>query len=309
MGGQATGYHLEMENLSQLATESRNPATAQIDSLTTREMLEVISAEDVTIAAAVHAELPQIARAIDEIAARFGRGGHLIYMGAGTSGRLGVLDASECPPTFSVPPELVQGIIAGGDSALRLSSEKSEDSPEEGARDLAARKLSANDVVCGIAASGRTPYVLGGLEYAKKLGAFTIGLSCVPGSPLSLAADVAITPATGAEVVTGSTRMKAGTATKLVLNMLSTGTMICRGYVYGNLMVNVQATNRKLMDRGERIIAAATGCTQQRAAELLQEAGSVKTAIVMQQLQLARTDAEQRLAAHQGHLRNTLTEG
>jgi N-acetylmuramic acid 6-phosphate etherase len=208
-----------------------------------------------------------------------------------------------------VPPELVQGIIAGGDSALRLSSEKSEDSPEEGARDLAARKLSANDVVCGIAASGRTPYVLGGLEYAKKLGAFTIGLSCVPGSPLSLAADVAITPATGAEVVTGSTRMKAGTATKLVLNMLSTGTMICRGYVYGNLMVNVQATNRKLMDRGERIIAAATGCTQQRAAELLQEAGSVKTAIVMQQLQLARTDAEQRLAAHQGHLRNTLTEG
>jgi len=309
VGGQATGYHLEMENLSQLATEARNPATAQIDSLTTREMLEVISAEDVTIAAAVHAELPQIARAIDEIAARFGRGGHLIYMGAGTSGRLGVLDASECPPTFSVPPELVQGIIAGGDSALRLSSEKSEDSPEEGARDLAARKLSANDVVCGIAASGRTPYVLGGLEYAKKLGAFTIGLSCVPGSPLSLAADVAITPATGAEVVTGSTRMKAGTATKLVLNMLSTGTMICRGYVYGNLMVNVQATNRKLMDRGERIIAAATGCTQQRAAELLQEAGSVKTAIVMQQLQLARTDAEQRLAAHQGHLRNTLTEG
>lgn len=309
MGGQATGYHLEMENLSQLATEARNPATAQIDSLTTREMLEVISAEDATIAAAVYAELPQVARAIDEIAARFGRGGHLIYMGAGTSGRLGVLDASECPPTFSVPPELVQGIIAGGDSALRLSSEKSEDSPEEGARDLAARKLSANDVVCGIAASGRTPYVLGGLEYAKKLGAFTIGLSCVPGSPLSLAADVAITPATGAEVVTGSTRMKAGTATKLVLNMLSTGTMICRGYVYGNLMVNVQATNRKLMDRGERIIAAATGCTQQRAAELLQEAGSVKTAIVMQQLQLARTDAEQRLAAHQGHLRNTLTEG
>jgi N-acetylmuramic acid 6-phosphate etherase len=300
---------LEMENLSQLATEARNPATAQIDSLTTREMLEVISAEDVTIAAAVHAELPQIARAIDEIAARFGRGGHLIYMGAGTSGRLGVLDASECPPTFSVPPELVQGIIAGGDSALRLSSEKSEDSREEGARDLAARKLSANDVVCGIAASGRTPYVLGGLEYAKKLGAFTIGLSCVPGSPLSLAADVAITPATGAEVVTGSTRMKAGTATKLVLNMLSTGTMICRGYIYGNLMVNVQATNRKLMDRGERIIAAATGCTQQRAAELLQEAGSVKTAIVMQQLQLARTDAEQRLATHQGHLRNTLTEG
>jgi N-acetylmuramic acid 6-phosphate etherase len=309
VGGQATGYHLEMENLSQLATEARNPATAQIDSLTTREMLEVISAEDATIAAAVYAELPQVARAIDEIAARFGRGGHLIYMGAGTSGRLGVLDASECPPTFSVPPELVQGIIAGGDSALRLSSEKSEDSPEEGARDLAARKLSANDVVCGIAASGRTPYVLGGLEYAKKLGAFTIGLSCVPGSPLSLAADVAITPATGAEVVTGSTRMKAGTATKLVLNMLSTGTMICRGYVYGNLMVNVQATNRKLMDRGERIIAAATGCTQQRAAELLQEAGSVKTAIVMQQLQLARTDAEQRLAAHQGHLRNTLTEG
>ncbi|HEY0306797.1 MAG TPA: N-acetylmuramic acid 6-phosphate etherase [Acidobacteriaceae bacterium] len=295
-----------MENLSQLATEAQNPATTQIDSLSTREMLEVISAEDAKIATAVHAELPQIARAVDEITARFARGGRLFYIGAGTSGRLGVLDASECPPTFSVPPTLVQGIIAGGDSALRTSSEKSEDSPEEGARDLAARNLAASDIVCGIAASGRTPYVLGAIAYAKKLGAFTIGLSCVPGSPLSAAAELAITPATGAEVVTGSTRMKAGTATKLVLNMLTTGTMIRSGYVYGNLMVNVQATNEKLVNRAERIIAAATGCTPQRAAELLREGGSVKTAIVMQKLQLNRGEAEQRLAAHTGHLRNTL---
>jgi len=295
-----------MENLSQLATEARNPATANIDSISTREMLEVIATEDAKVAAAVRAELPQIARAIDEIVARFARGGRLFYMGAGTSGRLGVLDASECPPTFSVPPTLVQGIIAGGDSALRTSSEKSEDSPEEGAHDLAARNLTADDVLCGIAASGRTPYVLGAMDYAKKLGAFTIGMSCVPGSPLARAAELAITPATGAEVVTGSTRMKAGTATKMVLNMLTTGTMIRSGYVYGNLMVNVQPTNQKLVDRAERIIAAATGCTPQRAAELLREGGSVKTAIVMQQLQLTRAAAEQRLATHNGHLRNTL---
>jgi len=298
-----------MENLSQLATEAQNPATADIDALSTREMLEVISAEDAKIAAAVHAELPHIARAIDEIAARFAQGGRLFYIGAGTSGRLGVLDASECPPTFSVPPTLVQGLIAGGDSALRTSSEKSEDSREQGAHDLAARHFTALDTVCGIAASGRTPYVLGALEYAKSLGAFTIGLSCVPGSPLAQAAEVAITPATGAEVVTGSTRMKAGTATKLVLNMLSTGVMIRSGYVYGNLMVNVQPTNAKLVDRAERIIAAATGCTPHRAAELLREAGSVKTAIVMQHLQLSKTAAKEKLAAQAGHLRETLNAG
>lgn len=291
----------------QLPTEARNPATAQIDAVSTREMLELLSAEDSTIAAAVHAELPAIARAIDAIVPRFTRGGRLLYIGAGTSGRLGVLDASECPPTFSVPPDLVQGIIAGGDSALRTSSEAAEDSPETGARDLALRNLTADDTVCGIAASGRTPYVLGAITYARSLGALTLGLSCVPGSELALAAEIAISPATGAEPITGSTRMKAGTATKMVLNMLSTGIMIRSGYVYGNLMVNVQPTNAKLIDRARRIIAAATGCSADRAAELLAAAGSVKTAIVMQQLKLSREATEAKLATHAGKLRAVLS--
>ena len=290
-----------------LATEAANPATAHIDALSTREMLELISAEDATVAAAVHAEIPSITRAVDEITARFAKGGRLFYIGAGTSGRLGVLDAAECPPTFSVPADLVQGIIAGGDAALRTSSEKSEDSSEEGAHDLELRNITANDVVCGIAASGRTPYVLGAVAYARAINALTIGLSCVPGSELSRAAEIAITPATGAEVLTGSTRLKAGTATKLVLNMLTTGAMVRSGYTYGNLMVNVQPTNEKLIDRAQRIIAAATNCTPERAAELLAEAGSVKTAIVMQQLQLPRAKAEEKLAANYGNLRQTLT--
>ena len=290
-----------------LATEAPNPATAHIDALSTREMLELISAEDAKVAAAVHVEIPSIAHAIDEIVARFAKGGRLFYLGAGTSGRLGVLDASECPPTFSTPKDLIQGIIAGGDSALRTSSEKSEDSREEGANELAARNITANDIVCGIAASGRTPYVLGAITYARSINALTIGLSCIPGSELAKAAEIAITPATGAEVLTGSTRMKAGTATKLVLNMLSTGVMIRNGYVYGNLMVNVQPTNGKLADRAQRIIAAATNCTPERAAELLKETGNVKTAIVMQQLQLPREAAEQKLAATNGNLGKALT--
>src|ERR1700679_2023362 len=218
----------EKLQLGELATEARNPASARLDELSTLDMLGVMSDEDAKVAAAVRAELSAIARAVDAIAERFGRGGRLFYIGAGTSGRLGVLDASECPPTFSVSAELVQGLIAGGDSALRLSSEHSEDSREEGARDLAAAGFGAcgkPDTLVGIAASGRTPYVLGAMEYAKSLSALTIGLSCVPGSPLARTADIAITPATGPEVLTGSTRMKAGTATKLVLNMLSTAVM------------------------------------------------------------------------------------
>ena len=303
----ALDYHFPMAvSTGQLPTEARNPATSQIDAVSTREMLELLSAEDATIAAAVHAVLPSIARAIDAIVTRFARGGRLLYIGAGTSGRLGVLDASECPPTFSVPQDLVQGIIAGGDTALRTSSEAAEDSPEAGAHDLALRELTSDDTVCGIAASGRTPYVLGAIAYARSLGALTLGLSCVPGSELARAAEIAITPATGAEPITGSTRMKAGTATKMVLNLLSTGIMIRSGYVYGNLMVNVQPTNAKLMDRARRIIAAATGCSAGRAAELLAAAGSVKTAIVMQQLNLSREAAEQKLAAHAGILRSAL---
>src|SRR5580658_7908379 len=279
--------------LGELATEARNPASARLDELSTLEMLGVINDEDAKVAAAVRDELPAIARAVDAIADRFQRGGRLFYIGAGTSGRLGVLDASECPPTFSVPADLVQGLIAGGDRALRLSSEHSEDSPEEGAHDLKAARFAAGDALVGIAASGRTPYVLGAIEHAKKLGALTIGLSCVPGSALAQAAEIAITPATGAEVLTGSTRLKAGTATKLVLNMLSTGVMVRSGFTYGNLMVNVRPTNAKLLDRAQRIVMEAAGCDRATAERALEAAGmDVKTAIVMQKAGLTRAEAE-----------------
>jgi N-acetylmuramic acid 6-phosphate etherase len=293
--------------LGTLATEARNPASARLDELSTLEMLGVMNDEDAKVASAVRVELPAIARAVDAIAGRFVNGGRLFYIGAGTSGRLGVLDASECPPTFSVPAELVQGLIAGGDRALRLSSEHSEDSPEEGARDLTAAGFAAGDVLVGIAASGRTPYVLGAMEYAKKLGAMTIGLSCVPGSSLAKAAEIAITPATGAEVLTGSTRMKAGTATKLVLNMLSTGVMVKTGLTYGNLMVNVRPTNAKLVDRAQRIVMEAAGCDRATADRVLEAAGmDVKTAIVMQKSGVNRKEAEAKLAAAKGVLRTAL---
>lgn len=285
--------------LGQLLTETRNPATEHLDRLPTLEMLAVINDEDAKVAGAVRAELPQIARAVDAIAERFGRGGRMFYIGAGTSGRLGVLDASECPPTFSVSAELVQGLIAGGDRALRLSSEHSEDSLEEGARDLQAAGFGAGDkpdTLVGIAASGRTPYVLGAIQYAKEVGALTVGLTCVPGSAISQTVKIAITPATGPEVLTGSTRMKAGTATKLVLNMLSTGVMVRTGATYGNLMVNVRPTNAKLVDRAQRIVAAATGCTAAESERLLAAAGmSVKTAIVMGKLGISPEAAEAKL--------------
>jgi N-acetylmuramic acid 6-phosphate etherase len=289
-------------NLATLATEARNPLTEHIDELPTLDMLRLINDEDRKAVAAVTATLPVIARAIDAIAERFEDGGRLFYIGAGTSGRLGVLDASECPPTFSVSPTLVQGLIAGGDSALRKSSEASEDSAEQGSADLAAAGFSGQDTLVGIAASGRTPYVLGALQHANPLGALTIALTCVPDSPMSTIADITIAPITGPEIITGSTRMKAGTATKLVLNMLSTGVMIKTGAVYGNLMVNVQPTNAKLIDRAQRIIMAATQTDQATAANLLQQSGSVKTAIVMQKLSLDRAAAEARLAAHEGRL-------
>jgi N-acetylmuramic acid 6-phosphate etherase len=294
--------------LGSLLTEARNPASERLDELSTLDMLTIINAEDAKVATAVQAELPQIAKAVDTIAERFAKGGRLFYMGAGTSGRLGVLDASECPPTFSVDATLVQGLIAGGDRALRLSSEHSEDSPEEGAADLAAAGFVANDTLVGIAASGRTPYVLGAIACAKQLGALTIGLSCVPNSALAHAADIAITPATGPEVLTGSTRLKAGTATKLVLNMLSTGAMVKTGATYGNLMVNVRPTNAKLVDRAHRIIAAATGCDLATATTLLEASGnSVKAAIVMQMLSLDRAAAEEKLRAANGLLSKILS--
>jgi N-acetylmuramic acid 6-phosphate etherase len=295
-----------MDEFAQLATEARNPATANLDSLSTADLVRAFHAADAEAVAAVERELPHIAAAIDGIVARLDQGGRLFYLGAGTSGRLGVLDASECPPTYNTPPEMVQGVIAGGDTALRRSVERAEDDAAQGRRDLEEHGFSAKDALVGIAASGRTPYVLGGVKYARELGALSIGLSCVPGSRLAQAAELEITPATGPEVVTGSTRMKAGTATKLVLNMLSTGSLVRLGYVFGNLMVNVQPTNDKLRDRAVRIIRTVTGIDEPMAAALLDHAGSVKTAIVMQKLALDREAAEARLAAARGRLREAL---
>ena len=298
---------LDRPALAALPTEARNPASTHLDTLSTLDLLTLVNAEDATVAAAVHAELPHIAGAVDAVAQRFTRGGRLFYIGAGTSGRLGVLDASECPPTFSVAPDLVQGLIAGGDRALRLSSEHSEDSPEEAVADLAAAGFTTQDTLVGIAASGRTPYVLGAIAYARSLGALTVGLSCVPNSALAQSADIAITPATGPEVLTGSTRMKAGTATKLVLNMLSTAIMVRTGATYGNLMVNVRPTNAKLIDRAQRIIAEITACDPTNAARLLEASGNnVKVAIVMAKLSLTREEADALLQRLGGHLTKAL---
>lgn len=297
---------LQSSSLADLSTEARNPASEHLDELSALEVLQVIHVADREAVAGVDSEMPHIAAAVDAIAARLSAGGRLFYSGAGTSGRLGVLDASECPPTYNVPPELVQGVIAGGDVALRRSTERAEDDTAQGGRDLEARGFSAKDALVGIAASGRTPYVLGALAYARRLGALTIGLTCVPGSPVAAAAEIAISPDTGPEVVTGSTRMKAGTATKLVLNMISTAVFVRLGYVYGNLMVNAQPTNSKLADRAARIVSDITGLPPAQAQALLEQAGSVKTAVVMHQMGLSRAEADQRLAAVRGRLRDAL---
>jgi N-acetylmuramic acid 6-phosphate etherase len=296
-------------NLHGLLTEQQNPASAHIDTLSTADVLAVINQEDQKVARAVAPEIPQISEAVDRIVDRVRAGGRLFYMGAGTSGRLGVLDAAECPPTFHVEQDLVQGIIAGGEAALARATEASEDDPEQGRRDLAARGFAPCDTLIGIAASGRTPYVLGAVEEASRLGALTIGISCTPDSPLARAVRIAITPLAGPEVIAGSTRMKAGTATKLVLNMISTAVMIRLGYVYGNLMVNVQPRNAKLRDRACRIIAASASVTYERAGELLADAGGdVRVAILMARLSLDRGSAETRLAAAGGRLAEALTK-
>lgn len=292
----------------QLTTEARNPASAEIDRLPTEQILQVINAADGEIARSVQKEIGPIGQAVDAIAERIRRGGRLFYLGAGTSGRLGVLDASECPPTFNTPPELVQGLIAGGDTALRRSIEGAEDSAEQGKADLMAHDFRSGDTLVGIAASGRTPYVLGGLSYARQIGALTIGLSCTPGSKVAEASDVAITPVPGPEIITGSTRMRAGTATKLVLNMLSTAIMIRLGYVYGNLMVNVQPTNEKLADRARRIISTVANVSYHEASTLLERAGSVRLAILMGMLKLSREQAVNRLEAARGSLRAALAD-
>ncbi|HTT62762.1 MAG TPA: N-acetylmuramic acid 6-phosphate etherase [Bryobacteraceae bacterium] len=293
-----------------MLTEQPNPASEGIDALPTVRILEVINAEDRQVADAVAREIPAIARAVDAIVAAIQRGGRLFYIGAGTSGRLGVLDAAECPPTFSADPGLVQGILAGGEDALARATETTEDDPAIGARDLREHGFTARDVLAGIAASGRTPYVLGAVAEARRLGAVTAGISCTPDSDLARAVHIAITPLTGPEIVAGSTRMKAGTATKLVLNMLSTATFIRLGYVYGNLMVNVQPKNTKLRDRATRIIAKAAGVTYDAAGDLLAVAGNrVPTAIVMAKTGAGRETAEQRLAAAGGSISKALGTG
>ncbi len=293
--------------LEQLLTEQTNPASASIDALPTEEVLRIINSEDQKVAIAVQCEIPAIARAVDAIVAALQKDGRLFYIGAGTSGRLGVLDASECPPTFSVPPDMVQGIIAGGEGALSRATEITEDDPAIGQRDLISHGFTAGDVLVGIAASGRTPYVLGAIAEARRLGAVTVGISCTPDSELSRAAAIAITPLVGPEVVAGSTRLKAGTAQKLVLNMLTTGAFIRMGYVYGNLMVNVQPKNTKLIDRARRILTQAAGVTYEQAAELLSAAGnSVRTAILMGKSGMSREEAERRLAEAGGSVAKAL---
>jgi N-acetylmuramic acid 6-phosphate etherase len=295
--------------LEHLLTERRNPVSEHIDTLPTVDILRVINDEDRKVADAVAAVLPHIARAVDGIVERFRAGGRLFYIGAGTSGRLGVLDAAECPPTFSVPAEMVQGIIAGGESALSRATEASEDDASSGERDLLARGFGAADTLAGIAASGRTPYVLGAIDAARRLGGLTIGIACSPGSPLAKAAEIAIELIVGPEVVTGSTRMKAGTATKLALNMITTASMIKLGYVYGNLMVNVQPRNEKLRDRARRIVRDAANVADDEAAALLAEAGDVRTAIVMAKRSVSRDEARQLLSAAGGRIGKALTHG
>lgn len=296
-----------MEQLGKLATEQRNPRSARIDRVPTRELLSIINQEDAGVPAAVGAAIGPIAAFLDELVERVRLGGRLFYIGAGTSGRLGVLDASECPPTFGVPPEIVQGIIAGGEAALSRATEASEDDPAAGERDLSARGFHAGDTLIGIAASGRTPYVIGAIRAARAMGGLTAALVCVEGSRLAQESEFAIEIPVGPEVVTGSTRMKAGTATKLALNMISTGLMIRLGYTYGNLMVNVQPRNEKLVDRARRIVAEAAGIGAEDAAALFEAGGrDVRTAIVMAIKKVDRETAAELLRQRRGVLAEVL---
>jgi N-acetylmuramic acid 6-phosphate etherase len=291
-------------------TERRNPRTAGIDLASSIEIVDLLNAEDRTVADAVASQREAIARAIDLAEEAFRSGGRLLYIGAGTSGRLGVLDASECPPTFGTDPEMVQGIIAGGLGALVRAAEGAEDVASDGATVMDERGVSARDFVVGIAASGTTPYVHGALERARGLGARTAIVACSP-PPAGLVEqiDVAIVPITGPEAITGSTRMKAGTATKMVLNMISTGAMVRIGKTYGNLMVDLRATSQKLVDRGERIMMEVCGVTREEARRLIDAAdGAVKTAIIMHTLSISRTDAERALAGAGGVIRRLAPE-
>ncbi|HHX8565679.1 N-acetylmuramic acid 6-phosphate etherase [Vibrio sp. RM-44-3] len=293
--------------LSHLVSEGRNPETMDIDLLPSFDIVQRLNQQDKLVPIAVEKVLPEIAQAVDKITEAFKVGGRLFYIGAGTSGRLGVLDASECPPTFGTDPEMVVGIIAGGKEAMFRAKEGAEDDPALGEQDLKENTLTQRDVVVGIAASGRTPYVIGGLEYANELGATTVALSCNPDSPIADIADIAISPVVGPEALTGSTRLKSGTAQKLVLNMLTTASMIRLGKSYQNLMVDVKATNAKLVARATRIVMQATDCTNQEAKTALKETDyDAKLAILMILTGLDKESATEQLNAKQGYLRKVV---
>ncbi len=293
--------------LSHLATEQPNRAAKNLDQKSSLEIAGIINAQDAKVAAAVRTALPQIARAIDLIAKAIKQGGRLIYVGAGTSGRLGALDASECPPTFNTDPKTVQFIIAGGIKALYSATEASEDSIELGQREMAKKKPAKNDVVVGIAASGRTPFTIAAVKYARRHGAKTVALTCNAGSPLEKAAHLAIVAEVGPEVIAGSSRMKAGSAQKMILNMLSSGAMTRLGYVYGNLMINVHVKNYKLRERGLTILQQAAGVSRETAEQALQAAkNNVPVALVMLEANVSRTQAARALKLSSGHVRQAI---
>ena len=296
-----------LQTLSTLITEQRNPNSMHVDSLSALEIVQLMNDEDKQVPLAIEKCLPQIAQAVECIVAAFQQGGRLVYIGAGTSGRLGVLDASECPPTFGVSPEMVKGIIAGGERALRHPIEGAEDSKAQAVVDLQTIQFSSKDVLVGIAASGRTPYVIGALEYAKSLGSVTVSIASNPNSAMANIVDIAIDTVVGSEVLTGSSRLKSGTAQKLVLNMLTTASMILMGKCYQNLMVDVQASNEKLKARAIRIVMQATDCDKALAEETLKQADqNAKLAIMMILSGLERAQAEALLEKHQGKLQLAL---
>lgn len=298
-----------MVNLNTLLTEKRNPYTLNIDKVSTLEMCMLLNEEDKRASMAVHKALPQIAQAVDAITQRLQEGGRLFYIGAGTSGRLGILDAVECPPTFSTDPEMVQGLIAGGYKAIFKAQEGAEDSLTLAREDLQAKKLTAKDCVVGIAASGRTPYVIGGLRYANMQKALTVSISCSPDSPIGEEAQIAIYALTGPEAITGSTRLKAGTAQKMILNMLSTCTMVKLGKVYSNLMVDVKSSNQKLAERARHIVIEATNCTRLQAVEALKQTdGKVKPAILMVLTGLSYDKVNQLLEKNNGFIAKALED-
>ncbi|RUV04564.1 N-acetylmuramic acid 6-phosphate etherase [Mesorhizobium sp. M6A.T.Cr.TU.017.01.1.1] len=298
-----------MSELERLVSEDRNPKTMDIDLLPTIDILRKINDEDRGVPAAIEKVIPEIAAAVDRIVAAFQKGARLVYMGAGTSGRLGVLDASECPPTFGVPESMVVGLIAGGPDALVRSAEGAEDDPKQGMKALQEINLTADDVVVGIAVSGRTPYVIGGLTYARQVGATTVALSCNAKSIIAGLADIAISPLVGPEVLTGSTRLKSGTAQKLVLNMLTTASMIRIGKSYQNLMVDLNPSNKKLVARAVRIVMQTTGCAAQQARQALDQTGNdVKLAILVRITGMGVEEAREALGNAGGFLRKAIGE-